>query len=185
MCQGPDGEGIRETVAKGGAVVLVRAGYRPLGVAQTTRDVAEEMGAIDMGDLVEEVYLKDAPERFSNSLLLDHPSLLTRNRVPGSTTYHMANWPIPLISRRKPSHETTIMRTPTWPTNRSAILISRMQADTDDPFDSSRPATGMCCGFPQSDRPAAQPFGDSSLPACMVAHGGLPARRMIVRSASP
>jgi hypothetical protein len=46
---------------------LVRAGYRPLGVAQTTRDVAEEMGAVDMGDLVEEVYLKDAPERFSNS----------------------------------------------------------------------------------------------------------------------
>ncbi len=95
-------------VKKGGAVVLVRAGYRPLGVAQTTRDVSEDMGAIDMGDLVEEVYIKDAPERFSNSLLLDHPKLLTRNRVPGSTTYHMANWPIPLISRRKPMTESIV-----------------------------------------------------------------------------
>jgi hypothetical protein len=53
-------------VKKGGAVVLVRAGYRPLGVAQTARDVAEEMGAIDLGDLVEEVYLNEGPERFSH-----------------------------------------------------------------------------------------------------------------------
>lgn len=95
-------------VAKGGAVVLVSAGYRPLGVAQTTRDVAAEMGALDMGDLVEEVYVRSRPERFSNSLLLDHPRLLTRNRAPGSTTYHMANWPIPLISRRKPVTESII-----------------------------------------------------------------------------
>jgi hypothetical protein len=95
-------------VKKGGAVVLVRAGYRPLGVAQTTRDVVAEMGAVDMGDLVEEVYVNEGPERFSNSILLDHPRLLTRNRVPGSTTYHMANWPIPLISRRKPMTESII-----------------------------------------------------------------------------
>src|SRR6056297_1046275 len=99
-----------EHVKKGGAVIVVKAGYRPLGVAQITRDVAKEMGAVDMGDLVEEVYVKDAPERFANSILLDHPKLLTRNRAPGSTTYHMANWPIPLISRRKPAIETTIMQ---------------------------------------------------------------------------
>jgi hypothetical protein len=122
--QGPTAKEYEKHVAKGGAVVLVRAGYRPLGVAQTTRDVAEEMGAIDMGDLVEEVYLKDAPERFSNSLMLDHPRLLTRNRVPGSTTYHMANWPIPLISRRKPSSETTIMHD-TYMANFPIPLISR------------------------------------------------------------
>jgi len=98
-----------ENVVKtGGAVVLVRAGYRPLGVAQTTRDIAEDMGALDMGDVVEEVYIKDEPERFSNSILLDHPKFLTRDRVPGSTTYHMANWPIPLISRRKPLTESII-----------------------------------------------------------------------------
>src|SRR6056297_1374308 len=99
-----------EHVKKGGAVIVVKAGYRPLGVAQITRDVAKEMGAVDMGDLVEEVYVKDAPERFANTILLDHPKLLTRNRAPGSTTYHMANWPIPLISRRKPAIETTIMQ---------------------------------------------------------------------------
>ena len=82
-------------VARGGAVVLVRAGYRPLGVAQTTRDVADAMGALDLSDLVEEVYLKEGPEPLSGKILLDHPRLLTRDRVPGSTTYHMADWPIP------------------------------------------------------------------------------------------
>ena len=95
-------------VARGGAVVLVRAGYRPLGVAQTTRDVADAMGALDMSDLVEEVYLKEGPEPLSGKILLDHPRLLTRDRVPGSTTYHMADWPIPLISRRKPIRESII-----------------------------------------------------------------------------
>jgi hypothetical protein len=95
-------------VKKGGGVVFVRAGYRPLGVAQTARDIAEEMGAIDLGKLVEEVYLNEGPERFGTKLLLDHPKFLTRNRVPGSTTYHMANWPIPLISRRKPMTESII-----------------------------------------------------------------------------
>ncbi|GEM_PF-552188 len=95
-------------VARGGAVVLVRAGYRPLGVAQTTRDVAEAMHAIDMGDLVEEVYLKEGPDPLAGKILLDHPRLLTRDRVPGSTTYHMADWPIPLISRRKPIRESIV-----------------------------------------------------------------------------
>ena len=98
----------QDRVAQGGAVVLVRANYRPLGVAQITRDVAAEMGAIDMGDLVEETYVKDGPERNANTLLLDHPLLLTRERVPGSTTFHMANWPIPLISRRRPSTASVI-----------------------------------------------------------------------------
>jgi len=97
-----------QQVKNGAAVVLVRAGYRPLGVAQTARDVTADMGALDMGGLVQEVYVRDAPERHSNSLLLDHPRLLTRNRVPDSTTYHMANWPIPLISRRKPITESVI-----------------------------------------------------------------------------
>ncbi|MEM1066784.1 MAG: PucR family transcriptional regulator, partial [Pseudomonadota bacterium] len=90
-----------ERVAQGGAVLLVRATYKPLGVAQTTRDVMREMGAANLGPLTEEVYVKD--ERGAGlSILTDHPHMLTRRRDPDSTTFHMADWPFPLIIRRKP-----------------------------------------------------------------------------------
>lgn len=91
-----------ERVKSGGAVLLVQAGYKPLGVAQITRDVTAAKGAADMGGLVEEVEVKD-PLRSRTSVLRDHPLMLSRERDPYSTNYHMANWPIPLISRRKPA----------------------------------------------------------------------------------
>ena len=91
----------QDRLASGGAVLLVRAGYKPLNVARTTREVTAAMGAADMGDLVEEVYVKDDVRRPS-SILRDHPLILTKRRSPGSTNYYMANWPIPLVIRRKP-----------------------------------------------------------------------------------
>lgn len=91
-------------VDKGGAVVLVRAGHKPLCVAQTTREVTAAMGALDLGNIVEEVEVKDEGVP-TNSILRDHPLMLTRVRDPLSTNYYMANWPIPLISRRKPFRE--------------------------------------------------------------------------------
>ncbi|MEM6696319.1 MAG: PucR family transcriptional regulator [Pseudomonadota bacterium] len=90
----------RERLETGGAVMMVTAGYRPLGVAQTTRDVTGRMGAVDMGALIEEVTFKDRDGK--SSVMRDHPYIMSRPRDPESTTYHMANWPIPLISRRKP-----------------------------------------------------------------------------------
>ena len=88
-----------ERVAGGGAVLLVRAGYKPLGVANITRDVTAEMGAVDMGGLTEEVYVKDKRKPML-SVLEDQPLMLTRPRDPDSDTYHMADWPFPLILRR-------------------------------------------------------------------------------------
>ncbi|MEM6386042.1 MAG: PucR family transcriptional regulator [Pseudomonadota bacterium] len=88
-------------LASGGAVLLVEAGYRPLSAAQTTRNVAAELGAADMGDLVEEVLVPDSSAA-APSIYLDHRYILSRRREPGNTNYFMANWPIPLISRRKP-----------------------------------------------------------------------------------
>ncbi|MEM8554565.1 MAG: PucR family transcriptional regulator [Pseudomonadota bacterium] len=88
-------------LANGGAVVWVRASYQPLGVAQITRDVFAEMGAVDLGDIVEEVEIDDFLYKKS-SVYEDHPLLLTRIRDPWETDYHMADWPIPLISRREP-----------------------------------------------------------------------------------
>ena len=123
-------------LAKGGAVLMVRAGNKPLGVAQTTRDVTADMGAADLGDLVEEVSVPDA-RKPTLSVLRDHPHMMTRRRDPYATNFHMADWPIPLISRRKPFSEMLFephARMASWPfpllSNRkpytgSAIKIGR------------------------------------------------------------
>ncbi|MEL7150150.1 MAG: PucR family transcriptional regulator [Pseudomonadota bacterium] len=89
-----------DKLASGGAVILVRAGFRPLGVAQKTRDVLDSLGPVDMGGAIEEVRVKDPAK--PPSVYKDHPLVMTRMREPGQTSYYMANWPIPLISRRKP-----------------------------------------------------------------------------------
>ena len=89
-----------EKLASGGAVILVRAGFRPLGVAQMTRETLDALHPADMGDLAEEVRIKDALT--PSGVYTDHPLVMTRMRDPDDTNYYMANWPIPLISRRKP-----------------------------------------------------------------------------------
>ncbi len=91
-----------ERMAKGGAVVMVHAGYKPLGVARITREVTAKMGAADMGDLVEEAFVKERRSA-DLSILDDHPRIFWRPRDPDSDDYHMADWPIPLISRRRPA----------------------------------------------------------------------------------
>ena len=95
-------EAYKKQMAKGGVVMLVRAGFKPLRVAQLTRDVTAKFGASDLGSLTEEVYVKD-PVQPPSSVLRSHPLFMSAPRDPDSTNYYMANWPIPLLSRRKPS----------------------------------------------------------------------------------
>ncbi len=95
-------EAYKKRLALGGAVMLVRAGFKPLRVAQITREFTAEKGAMDLAPLVEEVRVKD-PIKQPSSILENHPHMLMSQRDPNSSNYHMANWPIPLISRRKPS----------------------------------------------------------------------------------
>lgn len=102
-------EAYQTRMAKGGAVILVRAGYKPLGVSKITREVVSEMGAADLGDLNEAVFYKDERKR-SLSILTEHPFMLTRLKDRKDKTYHMADWPIPLISKRKPYDEMVIPR---------------------------------------------------------------------------
>ena len=90
-----------DRLSRGGAVLLVRAGFKPLSVAQTSRDVMAQMGAVDLGDLVEEVEYKDKVHRGLN-ILRDHPLMMSRPRDPEATNFYMADWPIPLINRKKP-----------------------------------------------------------------------------------
>jgi len=80
---------------------LARAGYQPLSVPNTRREVMAEMGGADMGSLTEEVYVKDLL-RPMLSILADHPLMLSRPSDPTSSSFPMADWPIPLISRRNP-----------------------------------------------------------------------------------
>ena len=96
-------------MGKGGAVVAVRAGYKPLGVAKITRDVLSAKGAADLGDFQEETFYKDERKR-SLKILHEHPYMLTRRRQQSGDTYHMADFPIPLISRRKPYNDMVISR---------------------------------------------------------------------------
>ena len=92
----------QDRVAKGGAVLMVMAGYKPLGVAKITRQVTADMGAESLAGYVQEVYIKEPPKKPS-SVLRDHPLMFSREKDPYEQNAHMANWPIPLISRRKPS----------------------------------------------------------------------------------
>ena len=97
----PTSKAYAERLAKGGAVLLVEAGYKPLSIAQTTRDVCAQMGGERIDGLVEEVEIKDKVRRGMN-VLRDHPLFMSRPRDPDATNFYMANWPIPLINRKKP-----------------------------------------------------------------------------------
>lgn len=104
-------------LAKGGAVILVSAGARPLAVAKTTREVTAAMGAVDMGGLTEEVVVKD-DRPATTSVLRDHRHMMTRPLGFPKKNYHMADWPIPLISRRTPFSQSLVPRNgymATWP----------------------------------------------------------------------
>lgn len=92
----------QDRVAKGGAVLMVRAGHIPLGVAKITRKASAAGGAVDLGDLVEEVVVKDPPKPML-SVLADQPLMLTARKDPFTQNAYMANWPIPLIVRRTPT----------------------------------------------------------------------------------
>lgn len=122
-------------MAPGGAVLMVKAGFKPLGVARIARDTCALMGGVPLGGGVVE-QIKTADDRkIGISVYTDHPLLLSRARNPESTNYHMANWPIPLISRRKPGTFSLIPQhghMASWP----VPLISRGKPFTFSLFES-------------------------------------------------
>ena len=134
-------------VATSGAVLLVRAGYKPLSVAQTTRDVTAEMGAADLGSLVEEVTVEDDPN-YSLSILRDHPHILARPIDSTNPNTRMADWPIPLISRRKPFTGSVIERhgrMASWPID---LLLPGSVRYGRFPFDLLVPGQKFMAKFP-------------------------------------
>lgn len=127
----------------GGAVILVRAGYRPLGVAQTTREVTAAMGALRLPDLFEDVTVTDDHVP-GLSILHHHPTFLTRPNDPDTPDRLFTDWIFPTISRRKPFTGSLFpkhARMANWP----LPLISRRD-----------PVTGSI--FPRHARMAAFPI---------------------------
>ncbi len=142
-------EAYQDKLATGGAVILVRAGIRPLAVAKTTREVTAAMGAADMGGLTEEVLVKDErPPSLGLSVLRDHRHMMTRPLGFAKTNYHMADWPIGLISRRKPFTGTVIPphgRMATWPID---LLLPATTRYGRFPFDFLVPGHKYMAKFP-------------------------------------
>ncbi|MEL6208252.1 MAG: hypothetical protein AAFR47_23570, partial [Pseudomonadota bacterium] len=98
-------EAYRDRMGQGGAVLLVRADYTPLGVKRITRETLSASGAVDFGYLPEEAKVAFVPGTRAGILrgvLPGGPLMMTRRRDPSSTNYYMANWPIPLIRKRGP-----------------------------------------------------------------------------------
>ncbi len=138
----------KKRLAKGGAVLLVRAGYKPLGIARMAREAAASEGAVDLGKLVEEVSVPDEVREPMSSIFADHPRFLTKPRDPDSKTFHMANWPIPLLSRGKPSEVSIFSkhaRMASWPIGLVAPEKPRYGAF---PFGLLVPGNGFMAKFP-------------------------------------
>lgn len=109
-----------DSIAKGNAALIVRATHIPLGAPRITRDILAKRDTVDMGDVMEEHYFTDPPEK-SKSILKQHPRFLTerirgggpvmgpktiiKNRQATSAVgkeRHVSRlfWPMPLLSTK-------------------------------------------------------------------------------------
>ncbi|MEM7733784.1 MAG: PucR family transcriptional regulator [Pseudomonadota bacterium] len=92
-----------QVASSGGVVAMVKAGYKPLGVAKIVRTAADDFGASPMVGEIEEVFVRDPAGARAHKILAGGPLMMTRPLNVPTGNYHMANWPIPLISRRPAS----------------------------------------------------------------------------------
>ena len=88
-------------VAAGKTLLVVRTTYKPLGAARIARELLSNFTAIDVGPVTDDHFFPDGVEK-APSVLKDHPLIMTPVQYPNNDNYYMANWPLPLISRRKP-----------------------------------------------------------------------------------
>lgn len=116
-------------VAGGNALLIVRATYKPLGAARIAREALERTGAIDVGDVPDDVYVKDPPDH-APSIMKDHPRFFTlpfeddddfragpvtpafgfrllspprerRSAISGGRYMSRFFWPMPLLTRNR------------------------------------------------------------------------------------
>ncbi|WP_425090772.1 PucR family transcriptional regulator [Tropicimonas sp. S265A] len=154
----------QKRVKKSGSVLLVRAGYKPLSVGRTTREVLAEMGATAIEGLNEENFVPEKKGR-KLSVLQDHRHMLFRPRDPLYDNVHMADWPIGLISRRKPTTVSVIKphgRFASWPIGLlapSKIRYGRFPFDFLIPGHKHQADKPIGLLLPHDKRYGAFPFG--------------------------
>lgn len=86
-------------LAKGAAVLAVRAGSKPLGAARITREVMAKFETHDVGNAVEESKVAWTPDK-SPSILKDHPLFLTNAGVASAGPVS-EGLSLPMLKERK------------------------------------------------------------------------------------
>lgn len=114
-----------EGVQAGRALLVVAATYKPLGAARITREELAKRECVDLGEMMDDFFIPDGPER-AKSILKSHPRFLTMplgsyarglvtegmgfkilirkpRRVSATLTGARTSrlfWPMPLLSRK-------------------------------------------------------------------------------------
>lgn len=92
----------------GGAVVMVRASYKPLQAKTIAREMFAASDAVDMGKMEQENFVKD-PVVETSSILPDHPRFLTPAPNPDKRPSLMSQkLGVALLSKRKPMKSSVI-----------------------------------------------------------------------------
>lgn len=65
-----------KAIAAGQAVLVVHATYKPLTAATIVRDTLAKLDTVNVGDVVEDFFVPDGPQK-AQSVLKDHPLFLT------------------------------------------------------------------------------------------------------------
>jgi len=117
-----------KAIADGGAALVIRATYKPLGAVRIARETLEGVDAVDMGKLPEENVVKDGPDR-APRVLKGHPHFLTIRKAPGDREPALVSRSLGLRLLSEHRTERSVMHEPKrmsryfWPTP----LLSKKQ----------------------------------------------------------
>ena len=127
------------------ALLMIRATYKPLGAARIARETLAEAETVDVGQVPDDIYVPDRPER-APSVLTDHPHMLMlpiaddeiprgpvtgnfmrllsphrtkRSAMTGDHRMSRFFWPMPLLKRHRNAnsaiHGGRVMSRRFWP----------------------------------------------------------------------
>jgi hypothetical protein len=95
-----------DRLASGGAMIVVRAPFSPIGAARQAMEIVDQAASVDICRAVQNDYQSEQPDgRLFLSVLTDHPRFLSQDLRPG---YSSAYGPVTelfgmrILSRRKP-----------------------------------------------------------------------------------
>lgn len=94
-------DGYGKGLASGGAVLVVRATYRPLGAAKLTRDILAKRDTIDVPG-VEDDFFAPTPIEKRLSILTEHPHILTVDGIPQPRGNITGQFGMKMLTGRKP-----------------------------------------------------------------------------------